>query len=273
MFLSLPTQPDVDQYRTNVWWSAVSCIQSLSKQLAQSHIPIHHHKVQVTVNPANGKRERVFVDLRAVYPTPDEPGTELSFEEVWAANRGWLGREWEDEEVPSFEDENSMAAVNALADNVSQKLVVHHDVLRLDENGAPVYPKETKPRKKKVIEMNETQISMSDVSACAFFSNLVVVKAKLDSPSGPKIKKKRRSTAEPTMTLHTKAATEDIYDIFNAPIKPAVHDLGASDDERGFESDDYTSGAESTVTTTNVPTSEAGDEDDDEPEAEIDDEN
>ncbi|KAL2199956.1 Mad3/BUB1 homology region 1-domain-containing protein [Corynascus similis CBS 632.67] len=227
----------------------------------------------ITVNPANGKRERVFVDLRAVYPTPDEPGTELSFEEVWAANRGWLGREWEDEEVPSFEDENSMAAVNALADNVSQKLVVHHDVLRLDENGAPVYPKETKPRKKKVIEMNETQISMSDVSACAFFSNLVVVKAKLDSPSGPKIKKKRRSTAEPTMTLHTKAATEDIYDIFNAPIKPAVHDLGASDDERGFESDDYTSGAESTVTTTNVPTSEAGDEDDDEPEAEIDDEN
>ncbi|KAH6845388.1 Mad3/BUB1 homology region 1-domain-containing protein [Chaetomium sp. MPI-CAGE-AT-0009] len=217
---------------------------SLSKQLSQSHIPIHHNKVQVTVNPANGKRERVFVDLRAIYPTPDEPGTELSFEEVWAANKGWLGHEWEDEELPSFADENSIREVNALADSVSQKLVVHRDVLRLDENGAPIYPKEAKPRKKKVVEVNETQI----------------IKAKLDSPSGPKIKKKRRSTAEPTMTLHTKAATDDIYDIFNAPLKPASHGLGASDDEGGYESDDYTSGAESTVTTTNIPASEAGDE-------------
>ncbi|KAL2178865.1 Mad3/BUB1 homology region 1-domain-containing protein [Thermothelomyces heterothallicus CBS 202.75] len=229
---------------------------SLSKQLAQSHIPIHYHEVQVTVNPTTGKRERVFVDLRAVYPTPDEPGTELSFEEVWAANRGWLGHEWEDEEPPRVSDENSAAAVSALADSVSQKLAVHHDVLRLDENGAPIYPKESKPRKKKVIEVNETQI----------------IKAKLDSPSGPKIRKKRRSTAEPTMTLHTKAATDDIYDIFNAPIKPAVQGLGPSDEERGFESDDYTSGAESTVTTTNVPTSEADDVEDEAGDG-IDDEN
>ncbi|KAH6650165.1 Mad3/BUB1 homology region 1-domain-containing protein [Chaetomium tenue] len=220
---------------------------SLSKQLSQSHIPIHHNKVQVTVNPANGKRERVFVDLRMIYPTPDEPGTELSFEEVWAANKGWLGHEWEDEEPSSFADENSMGEVNSLADRVSQKLTIHRDVLRLDENGAPIYPKEAKPRRKKVVEVNETQI----------------IKAKLDSPSGPKIKKKRRSTAEPTMTLHTKAATDDIYDIFNAPLKPVGHELGASDDEGGYESDDYTSDAESTVNTTNIPPSEAGDEDED----------
>jgi checkpoint serine/threonine-protein kinase len=133
--------------------------QSLSKQLSQSHIPIHHNKVQVTVNPASGKRERVFVDLRAVYPTPNDPGTELSFEEIWAANRGWLGHQWDDEEPRSFVDENSMAEVNALADRVSQKLVVHHDVLRLDENGAPIFPKASKPRKKKAVEVNETQIS------------------------------------------------------------------------------------------------------------------
>jgi checkpoint serine/threonine-protein kinase len=111
------------------------------------------------VNPANGKRERVFVDLRAIYPTPDEPGTELSFEEVWAANRGWLGQDWEDEELPSFPDENCPPNMDVLARGVSEKLVIHHDVVRLDENGAPIYPKEAKPRKKKVIEVNETQIS------------------------------------------------------------------------------------------------------------------
>src|SRR5689334_22765708 len=92
-------------------------------------------------------------------------------------------------------------------------------------------------------------------------SNIVTVKAKLDSPSGPKIKKKRRPTAEPTMTLHTRAATDDIYEIFNAPLKPAGQQAGVSDDECTYESDDYTSGAESTVTTTNNATSEAGDED------------
>ena len=137
--------------------------QSLSRQLSQSHIPIHHTKVQVTVNPVNGKRERVFVDLRAVYPTPDEPGTELSFEEVWAANRGWLNCEWEDEaleELPSMMNENATPTRIAV-NRVSQKIAVHHDVVTLDENGAPIYHKETKARKKKVIETNETQISQS----------------------------------------------------------------------------------------------------------------
>ncbi|KAK4128561.1 hypothetical protein N657DRAFT_652207 [Parathielavia appendiculata] len=216
---------------------------SLSNQLSQSHIPIHHNKSQITVNPANGKRERVFVNLRAIYPTPDEPGTELSFEEIWAANRGWLSQDWEDEEIPSFADENCPPDVATLAHSVSEKLVIHH-VIRLDENGAPIFPKETKPKKKKVIEINETQI----------------IKAKLDSPSGPKIKKKRRSTAEPTMTLHTKAATDDIYDIFNAPLPPGGQPSGVSDDEREYESDDYTCGGESTVNTTTIPTSDAGDE-------------
>ncbi|KAJ4296003.1 protein kinase [Collariella sp. IMI 366227] len=222
---------------------------ALAKQLAQSHIPIHHAKVQVTVNPVNGKRERVFVDLRAVYPTPDEPGTERSFEEIWAANRGWLNRKWADEESPSFMDENSAADVSALTENLSQKLVVHHDVVRLDENGAPIYPKQTKSKKKKPVEVNETQI----------------IKAKLDSPSGPKIKKKKRqSMGEPTMTIHTKAATDDIYDIFNAPAKPPRHSLGGSDDSDGYDSDDYTSGGESTMhDTQQIPTSEAGDEADD----------
>jgi checkpoint serine/threonine-protein kinase len=86
-------------------------------------------------------------------------------------------------------------------------------------------------------------------------SNIVPVKAKLDSPSGPKIKKKKRqSTAEPTMTLHTKVATDDIYDIFNAPLNTAGQGIN-SDDERGYESDDYTTG-----TAMNASGSEAGDE-------------
>jgi len=69
------------------------------------------------------------------------------------------------------------------------------------------------------------------------------------------------------MTLHTRAATDDIYDIFNAPLKSA-EESGITDDEHGYETDDYTSGAESTGTTRNITISEAGDE-----EEEVDDEN
>lgn len=140
--------------------------------------------MQKTINPVSGKIERVFVDLRAVYPTPKEPGTELSFEEVWARNRGWLDRVWEDEQqqppqeqeqasifdedmAPMAEnmhmDENYVAEVHSRSNSQQQqqKIAVHRDIIRLDENGAPIYPKESKPKKKKMVEVNETQISTS----------------------------------------------------------------------------------------------------------------
>ncbi|KAK0673281.1 putative checkpoint serine/threonine-protein kinase [Cercophora samala] len=236
---------------------------SMDKQISQSHIRIDYTKVQVTVNPANGKRERIYVDLRAVYPTPDEPGTEKSFEEIWAANRGWLDVEWEDEQQHEstlfMNDENSFPGAGSAAGGKPQKMAIHADVIRLDENGAPIYPKgERTMRKKKKAELNETQI----------------IRTNFDSPSGPKKlkKKKRQSVGEPTMTLHTKAATDDIYDIFNAEVKP-VKPLGDSDDEGGYESDDYTMGADGTrnITTSDVDEDEEEEEEEDEVEGDGDD--
>ncbi len=140
------------------------CMQSLDKTISSSHIAIRHAQHQVTVN-ARGQKERVFVDLREVYPTPEEPGTELSFEEIWAQKRGWLDRTWPDDTVEEEEtlrdenDENRVPEVDLLAEAVSEKLVVHHDVVMLDENGAPIFPNKSKPKKKKALEVNETQIS------------------------------------------------------------------------------------------------------------------
>lgn len=85
-----------------------------------------------------------------------------------------------------------------------------------------------------------------------------IVKAKLDSPSRPKFRKK--NTSEPTVTIHTKAATDDIYDIFNAPLKPAGHDAEESDD---YDSDNYTTDAESTCTTRQVDDEEEEEEEED----------
>ncbi|CAJ2501994.1 Uu.00g048470.m01.CDS01 [Anthostomella pinea] len=222
---------------------------SLSR-IAESHIVIAPSKHQVIINPASGKMERIFVNLEAVYPTPEEPGTELSFEELWAADRGWLDACWDEESLIEEQraptDENC-PEVDLLSQRVAQKLVVHQDVVMLDENGAlKEQSKPTKSKKKKLMEVNETQI----------------IKAKLDSPSGPKTKKKRNATSEPTMTMHTRAATDEIYSMYNAPLNTAEDEGIESDNDEYMTDGDYTSGAESTVTTTRhvSATSEAGDE-------------
>ncbi|KAI1828021.1 Mad3/BUB1 homology region 1-domain-containing protein [Xylaria intraflava] len=217
-------------------------------RIAESHIIIAPSKHQVIVNPQNGRRERIHVNLEAVYPAPEEPGTELSFEEIWAANRGWLDACWDDESLidhhPAVADENA-SPVDVLSGAVEQKLIIHRDTVELDENGTVKdHAKPSKGRKKKVMEVNETQ----------------VIKANLDSPSGPKIKKKRFTSSEPTMTIHTRAATDDIYELFNAPLRSSNAD--ESDQDEYMTDGDYTSDAESTGTTRQVGTSEAGDDDD-----------
>ncbi|KAK8049484.1 checkpoint serine/threonine-protein kinase bub1 [Apiospora phragmitis] len=224
-------------------------------RIAEAHIVIAPSKHQVIVNPANGKREQIFVNLEAVYPTPEEPGTELSFEELWAASRGWLDARWDEDSFADYPqqeqqqhpfDENA-PNVEALTKKIATKLVVHQDVVELDENGViknQQQQKPSKPRKKKLMEVNETQIT------------------KLDSPSKPKMKKRNHS-AEPTMTLHTKAATDEIYDLFNAPIQTAQEQEGESDNDEYMTDDDYTSGGESTCTTRQIEMSDAVDDDED----------
>lgn len=134
--------------------------------LSKSHITIAPSQYQVTKNPTSGKKERVFVDLHAIYPSPEEPGTELSFEEVWAANRGWLGQTWEGDEpdeVKHIEIEENNPPIPA--DMVDAELVVQHNVVTLDENGRlPDFHRGGK--KKKVMEVNETQISKSTLPNC-----------------------------------------------------------------------------------------------------------
>jgi checkpoint serine/threonine-protein kinase len=135
-------------------------LQSLSQI---NNIVVVPSKSQVTVHPQTGKKERIFVDLKAVYPTPEEPGTELSFEEIMAANRGWLDQSWPEE----FVDENLVPEpapyipeIEQITHGVSEKLVIHRDVGMFDENGAVKdQPQPRVSKKKKMMEVNETQIS------------------------------------------------------------------------------------------------------------------
>ena len=88
---------------------------------------------------------------------------------------------------------------------------------------------------------------------------LLTVMTNLESPTGPKLRRKK--SAEPTMTLHTKAATEDILDIFNQPLRN-VDPMAGPDDSAGesdYDDDDYTSAGESTGTGRISGISEFGD--------------
>lgn len=125
---------------------------------------------QVIVNPKTGKRERIFVNLEAVYPNPDVMGTEMSFEELRAQHRGWLDRTWSPEKVASTNKNgrNALAAKKPAKENVdaalpqsfNEKLQIARDPVMLDENGAVKEPARTGRSKKiKVMELNETQIS------------------------------------------------------------------------------------------------------------------
>lgn len=136
-------------------------LQSLSQI---QNVVVVPSKNQVTVHPQTGKKECIFVDLAAIYPTPEEQGTELSFEEIMAANRGWLDHSWEDESV----DENLVPEhitpfrdIEEISKGVGEKLVIHQDPAFFDENGAvKEQPREPRAgKKKKVMEVNETQIS------------------------------------------------------------------------------------------------------------------
>lgn len=79
------------------------CIQSNpisppKEEKAPKQIPEHH--VREAVNPRTGRRERVFVDLEAVYPDYRNPAHEMSFEELRAMKRGWMGMDWRRQKEP-----------------------------------------------------------------------------------------------------------------------------------------------------------------------------
>src|SRR5271170_4748751 len=72
---------------------------------------------------------------------------------------------------------------------------------------------------------------------------------------------RRKNSAEPTMTFHSKAATDEIYNIFNQPLKQERDDTQSGDDA-DFGDDDYSIAGDSTCTGhISGNTSEDGDED------------
>lgn len=124
------------------------------------HVP--EHRVSEAVNPRTGRRERVFVNLEAVYPDIRNPSHEVSFEELRAMKRGYMGKNWHSQKEPLKQISGNASnepplmdkgSENDLPDQLNQKLALkdadQHDA-RESKSG--------KPRKSKVREVKgETQ--------------------------------------------------------------------------------------------------------------------
>ncbi len=121
----------------------------------------------MTIN-AKGRTERIFVDLESVYPTPEEIGTELSFEELRAMHRGWLPKIWKSEITTSITSDpvshestgQSIVNIENPSQDIAEKLIIAREPPMLDENGATKeHSRDGRGRRMKIKEVNATQIS------------------------------------------------------------------------------------------------------------------
>ncbi|KIX97178.1 uncharacterized protein Z520_07292 [Fonsecaea multimorphosa CBS 102226] len=250
-----------------------------SKRSSPTQDSLQPHQV---VNPRTGRAERVFVALEVIYPADTD--LEFSFEELRAMSRGWAQKDWRQREEPtqlkptaanaatnarskiikSREPEDIENLTHSFADKVdlnsgeSSTLGVH-DVSTQSMVGMP----ESDPRSaSKPPKQKEKKLKIREVK-----QETQTVKTRLESPTGKKLKRKN-GPQEPTMTFHSKAATNEIYDMFNQPLRKSAT---ARDDTQSGDDTDFTEGevddgystagdAESTVTgQVSAPGSEFGD--------------
>ncbi|MCJ1468839.1 hypothetical protein MMC07_007469 [Pseudocyphellaria aurata] len=230
-----------------------------------NEIPSRFTNQQQITNSRTGKIERVFVNLEAVYPNPDDHNEEMSFEELRAKARGWTGRDCVAKPEPiaskrsqSLAQEQGACSIKQNQPNESllQGAKQSSDLQNVSETRTDCVLDEEarsqrsgRPKKLKIKEVR---------------AEVQTIKTNLESPTGPKLK--RKNSVDPTMTLHTKAATSDILDIFNQPLRNVslLSSQTESAGESDYDDDDYTSAGESTGTGRISGPSEFGE---DEPEA------
>ncbi|KAK3077587.1 hypothetical protein LTS18_009846, partial [Coniosporium uncinatum] len=142
------------------------------------------------------------------------------------------------------------------------KLQIHQDT---DENAQPCQQSLEDIKAAKKARREEKTNRTRKIRVLEVKNESQTVQTNLASPTGPKLKRKK--SAEPTMTVCTKEALDEVYDIFNAPLQQDQEDADTEAEETGDESDgddddDYTSAGESTGTgRISTATSDFGEDD------------
>lgn len=81
---------------------------------------------QQITNSRTGKVERVFVNLEAVYPNPNDHNEEMSFEELRAKIRGWTEKDWLAENEHKIFERSQSQGYNQGACSIMQIKTTEH---------------------------------------------------------------------------------------------------------------------------------------------------
>lgn len=146
-----------------------------------------------------------------------------------------------------------------LAERFSNSLALNDEN---DENHPPApQPLDLAKQARREARANRTRkIKVMDVKHVKNVKNETkTIQLNMDSPTRPKPKRKKSTDrAEPTMTINTKEAMDEIYGIFCQPLPSQTESVEAEDDG---SDDDCTTGDESTGTgKLSAPASEYGDD-------------
>ena len=169
--------------------------------------------------------------------------------------RGWMSKNWRTPKAPLQQISGNATGADAQPtksipissedgpQEVDAKPTAEPHSQPTDQDGAH----QSKPGKSKKFKVQgETQTGNNTYSSVLQpNANPLAVKMKFDSPSK---KARRKSTKEPTMTMHTRAATDEIYSIFNQPLKAEAEDAADSLFGSDYEDDDCASTGDSTGT-------------------------
>lgn len=142
-----------------------------------------------------------------------------------------------------------------LVETFSQTLALNDEN---DENAPP--RQETKSHKKSRRDDDDNRTRKIQVMDVKHINNETkTIQLNLDSPTGPKLKRKKSGDRpEPTMTINTREAMDEIYGIFNQPLPSQAEQVEVEGED---SDDDYTTGDESTGTgKLSGPASDYGDE-------------
>ncbi|KAI4718232.1 hypothetical protein E4T48_05581 [Aureobasidium sp. EXF-10727] len=146
------------------------------------------------------------------------------------------------------ENKSSPAQSSPLTIDTSLKVVPVKD--ENDENRPPSKADvELAKRMRREERANRTRkIKVMDVEHVQ--KETQTIKLNMDSPSGKKLRKKK--VAEPTMTINTKEAMDEIYGIFSQPVATAAEEEAeeseSEEDSDDDSDDDYSSDDEDTTT-------------------------
>ena len=161
-----------------------------------------------------------------------------------------------------FEDSFEVAAITTsthdeekvLIETFSQTLALNDEN---DENAPP--RQEVKPHKKSRRNDDDNRTRKIQVMDVKHINNETKTIQLKDSPTRTKLKRKKSGDrAEPTMTINTKEAMDEIYGIFNQPLPSQTEQTELEEED---SDDDYTTGDESTGTgKLSGPASEFGDD-------------